>query len=98
MSAEKNVVPVITSVRDDKGDIPNGGATSATSVQLSGVAAAGEKVEIFDGAVLRGQVVVSAAGRWDFHLTSLMLGTHSVMAKGGAGMSSTRTFTVVAAK
>ena len=96
MSAE--IVPVITSVRDDKGEIPNGGATSATSVQLSGVAAAGEKVEIFDAAVLRGQVVVSAAGRWDFRLTSLMLGAHSVMAKGSAGMSSIRTFTVVAAK
>jgi len=36
MSAEKNVVPVITSVKDDKGEIPDGGATSATYVQLSG--------------------------------------------------------------
>jgi hypothetical protein len=98
MSAEKNVVPVINSVRDDKGEIPNGGATSANSVQLSGVAAAGEEVEIFDGAVLRGRVVVSAAGSWDFDLTSLMPGAHSVMAKGSAGMSSARSFTVIAAK
>lgn len=99
MSAEKNVVPVITNVKDDNGvEIPNGGATSANSVQLSGVAPAGEEVEIFDGAVPRGRVVVSATGGWDFHLTSLMPGAHSVMAKGSAGMSSARSFTVIAAK
>ncbi|MBY8934886.1 hypothetical protein [Pseudomonas fluorescens] len=98
MSAEKNVVPVITSVRDDRGVIDNGGTTSATSVQLSGVADAGEKVEIFDGAVLRGQVVVGAAGLWDSRLTSLMVGAHSVTARGSAGTSPVRTFIVVPAK
>ncbi|ROO05097.1 hypothetical protein BK673_22870 [Pseudomonas fluorescens] len=98
MSAEKNVVPVITSVKDDKGEIPDGGATSATYVQLSGGAAAGEKVEIFDGAVLRGQVVVGAAGRWDFHLTGLKQGIHSITAKGSAGTSPVRSFIVSAAK
>lgn len=98
MSAEKNVVPVITSVRDDEGEIDNGGTTSATSVQLSGAADAGEKVEIFDGAVLRGQVVVGAAGLWDSRLTSLMVGAHSVTARGSAGTSPVRTFIVVPAK
>ncbi|WP_322846007.1 hypothetical protein [Pseudomonas sp. B33.4] len=99
MSAEKNGVPTITSVKDDKGlEIPNGGATSATAVHLSGFAVAGEKVEIFDAAVSRGQAVTSAAGLWDLGLPGLTLGIHSITAKGSAGSSPARTFTVVEAK
>ncbi len=99
MSTGKNVVPVITTVKDEKGvEIPNGGATSATSVHLSGFAAAGENVEILDAGVPKGQVVASGAGGWTLLLTGLALGAHSITAKANAGISPTRNFTVVAAK
>lgn len=99
MSVEKNGVPTITSVKDDKGlEIPNGGATSATSVHLSGFAVTGEKVEILDGAVLKGQVIASVEGYWALLLTGLMQGMHSITAKVSAGTSPVRSFIVSAAK
>lgn len=99
MSVDKNAVPAITSVKDNQGsEIPNHGATTATAVQLSGLAGAGEKVEILDGSVLKGQVVVNSAGHWALHLTGLAVGIHSITAKGAAGTSPARTFTVIAAK
>ncbi|MFJ2536853.1 hypothetical protein [Pseudomonas sp. NPDC087614] len=99
MSAEKNVVPVITNVKDDNGlEIPNGGATFATSVHLSGIAVVEERVEILDASVVKGHVIASGTGSWALHLTGLNLGAHSITARGSAGMSQARTFTVVAAK
>jgi hypothetical protein len=99
MSAEKNGAPTIASVKDDNGvEIPHGGATSATSVHLSGLAVAGENVEILDGLVSKGQVIASGTGRWALLLTGLALSAHSITAKGNAGISFARNFIVVAAK
>ncbi|MGU9850926.1 hypothetical protein ACU680_09025 [Pseudomonas koreensis] len=99
MSTEKNTVPVITSLKDSKGaEIPNGGTTSATAVELSGLAPAADTVEIFDNAAVKGRVTANAAGDWLFHLTGLSVGVHSITAKGEAGTSAAHRFTVVAAK
>ncbi|POA44419.1 hypothetical protein C1893_25495 [Pseudomonas sp. MPR-ANC1] len=99
MSVDKNAVPAITSVKDDQGsEIPNGGATTATSVQLNGLAGAGENVQILDGVVVRGQVVATAAGHWALSLTGLTRAPHSITARGEAGFSPARTFTVIAGK
>lgn len=97
MSTEKNTVPVITSMKNSQGEeIPNGGITSSTVVQSSGLASDGDKLQILDGATVMGQVVADAAGRWHFSLTGLSLGGHSITAKGQAGGSAARTFTVKA--
>jgi hypothetical protein len=97
MSTEKNTVPVITSMKDSQSEeIPNGGTTSSTVVQSSGLASAGDELQIFDGATLKGRVVADAAGNWHFILTALSLGVHSITARGRDLNSQARTFTVKA--
>ena len=95
MSTEKNTVPVITSMKDSQGEEnPNGGTTSSTVVQSSGLASAGDELQIFDGATLKGRVVADAAGTWHFILTALSVSRHAITAKGRAGISAPRTFIV----
>ncbi|MFJ5255732.1 hypothetical protein ACIP8I_11085 [Pseudomonas sp. NPDC088414] len=98
MSIKKNTVPVITSVKNSQGEeIPNGGITSSTVVPLSGLAPAGDELQILDGATVMGQVVADAAGTWHFHLMDLSVSTHSIRARGQAGVSAPRTFIVTVA-
>ena len=95
MSTEKNTVPVITSMKNSQGEeIPNGGITSSTVVQSSGLASDCDKLQILDGATVMGQVVADAAGRWHFHLRDLSVSMHSITARGQAGVSAPRTFIV----
>ena len=96
MSSKNKIVPAITSLRDNNGEVPNGGSTPHTSLQLSGTAAFGDRVEIFDGSVAKGQVVVTAPGIWSFQLTGLIVGAHQVTAKNETGVSAPRSFVVIA--
>ncbi|HEX8540658.1 MAG TPA: Ig-like domain-containing protein [Pseudomonas sp.] len=91
------VQPTITSVRDSKGEVANGGTTFDTTVTLAGKAAASQQVEIFDGVTSKGTATVQASGDWTLPLTGLSLTSHSITAKGLYGsqpVSAARTFTV----
>jgi hypothetical protein len=90
-------VPTLTSVRDSKGEVGNGGTTTDTSVTASGNAAASEQVEVFDGAKSKGTASVGTGGNWSHAVSGLELGSHSLkaVARYGEGQSSNvRTFTV----
>lgn len=85
------VAPEITLLQDSAHvSIPAGGTTSDTSVIITGKAQASGQVEIFDGAVSMGPVLVSAAGIWTHSLTGLAVGAHSLTAKAlyGTGLVS----------
>ncbi|WP_085694634.1 hypothetical protein [Pseudomonas sp. B7(2017)] len=97
-----SVAPTITSVKDPKGvEIANGGITVATSVTLTGTAAKGLKVEVFDGTVSKGQVTANAtSGVWTLTVSGLSVAAHRFTAKalyGASPVSAARTLTVTAA-
>jgi hypothetical protein len=97
MSTEKNTVPVITSVKNSQGEeVPDGGTTRGSVVHLSGLAPAGDELEIFDAATMKGLVVATAAGTWLFELKDLSVKTYSIKAIGRGLHSNTRRFTVAA--
>jgi hypothetical protein len=90
-------VPTLTSVRDSKGEVGNGGTTTDTSVTASGNAAASEQVEVFDGAKSKGTASVGTGGNWSHAVSGLELGSHSLKAVAKYGdreSSNVRTFTV----
>lgn len=90
-------VPVVTSVRDSQKEIPNAGKTTETTVTVSGNAAAGQQVEVFDNSKSKGRVSVTAAGEWTQVIGELALTGHSVKAiarYGDEPESNVRTFTV----
>jgi hypothetical protein len=102
----KNLVEVLPTLDSVKGspsgvEIPQGGSTVETAVTLSGVAAKGEKVEIFDGAVSKGQATAHATtGVWTLLISALTVAAHSFTAKalyGSGAVSAARTLTVTAA-
>ncbi|MNJ28821.1 hypothetical protein D3C77_233710 [compost metagenome] len=91
------VFPTLDSVTDSRGEVADGGATVDTSLTLGGKASANEQVEIFEGAVSRGVVRVSASGDWTLRLNGLVARTYSVKARalyGNGEESALRTFTV----
>jgi hypothetical protein len=93
--------PTLTSVKGSPSgvEIPQGGSTVETAVTLSGVAAKGQKVEIFDGAVSKGQATAHATtGVWTLLISALAVAAHSFTAKalyGSGATSAARTLTVV---
>jgi putative ubiquitin-RnfH superfamily antitoxin RatB of RatAB toxin-antitoxin module len=95
--------PTLTSVKGSPSgvEIPQGGSTVETAVTLSGVAAQGQKVEIFDGAVSQGQATADATtGAWTLLVSALTVAAHSFTAKalyGSGAVSAARTLTVIAA-
>jgi hypothetical protein len=95
--------PTLTSVKGSPSgvEIPQGGSTVETAVTLSGVAAQGQKVEIFDGAVSQGQATADATtGVWTLLVSALTVAAHSFTAKalyGSGAVSAARTLTVIAA-
>ncbi|MHA6161457.1 hypothetical protein ACX3X6_11260 [Pseudomonas sichuanensis] len=92
------VTPTLTSVRDSRGEVTNGGSTTDTSVTASGSAAANEQVEVFDGNTSKGVAAVNGAGNWSRAVTGLALGGHSLKAMAmyaGKPTSNTRSFTVL---
>jgi len=94
------VQPTITSVRDSKGEVGNGGSTTETTVSLVGKAAANQQVQILDNGTNKTTAPVNANGDSSSSLTGLGLGGHSVTAKGLYGseqVSTSRTFNVIPA-
>ncbi len=100
IKAVEDVKPQITSVKGSpSGDeIPEGGTTVETAVTLTGTAAKGQKVEVFDGTTSKGQPVVHATtGVWELAVNELSVAAHSFKAKalyGSGTESAIRTFTV----
>ncbi|VVP95992.1 hypothetical protein PS925_01840 [Pseudomonas fluorescens] len=92
--------PTLTSVKGSPSgvEIPQGGNTGETAVTLSGVAAKGQKVEIFDGAASKGPATANpTTGVWTLLVRDLAVGAHNFTAKAlySSGQeSSTRTFRV----
>nr|WP_225922838.1 hypothetical protein [Pseudomonas hamedanensis] len=84
----------------NEAEIPQGGVTVETAVTLSGVAAKGQKVEVFDGNVSKGQATALATtGVWTLPVTALAVAAHSFTAKalyGSNPVSAARTLTVTA--
>ncbi|MGY1889321.1 hypothetical protein [Pseudomonas sp. SDT291_1_S447] len=82
-------------------EIPHGGETEETAATLSGVAAKGQKVEIFDGAVSKGPATADpTTGVWTLLVSALAVAAHSFTAKalyGSGAVSAARTLTVTAA-
>ena len=59
---------------------PSIGSFSATTGNLTGTAAAGSTVKIYDGSTLLGNTTADASGAWSFHTVSLVTGSHSLTA------------------
>ncbi|MDR6163283.1 hypothetical protein [Pseudomonas fluorescens] len=103
IKAYENVVPTLGSVTGSpSGDeIPHGGLTVETAVTLSGVAAKGQKVEIFDGTVSKDQATAHATtGVWTLLVSALAVAAHSFTVRalyGSGAVSAARTLTVTAA-
>ncbi|WKV98381.1 hypothetical protein PYV50_09095 [Pseudomonas sp. H22_DOA] len=100
IKAVEDLKPQITSVKGSpSGDeILEGGTTVETAVTLTGTAAKGQKVEVFDGTTSKGQPVVHATtGLWELAVNELSVAAHSFKAKalyGSGAESAVRTFTV----
>jgi hypothetical protein len=92
--------PTLTSVKGSPSgvEIPQGGVTVETAVTLSGVAAKGQKVEIFDGTVSKGPATADpTTGVWTLLISALAVAAHSFTAKalyGSGAVSTARTLTV----
>ena len=90
------VAPTITSVKAGSAngpEIPNGGTTVETTVILTGAAAKGQKVDVLDGTVSKGQPVANATtGIWTLTVSGLAMSppVHRFTAKAlyGSGVTS----------
>ncbi|RON45625.1 hypothetical protein BK665_29905, partial [Pseudomonas frederiksbergensis] len=82
-------------------EIANGGITVETAVVLTGAAAKGQKVQIFDGTVSKGEATADATtGIWTLTVSGLTVAAHIFTAKalyGSGATSAARTLTVTAA-
>ncbi|MBD8476204.1 hypothetical protein IFT98_18490 [Pseudomonas sp. CFBP 8770] len=81
VKAVADIRPVITSVRDSKGEVSAGGTTYDGRVTVSGTATAGQQVELIDVATSKGVVSVDAGGTWTASVTGLAVGSHSLTAQ-----------------
>ncbi len=96
------VDPTITEAKDTRGEvIPEAGITVDTAVTLTGTAANGRKVQIFDGATSKGEATADErTGIWSLTVTGLAEVAHrfTAIALYGSGVTSAaRTLTVTAA-
>ena len=57
------------------------GITNVNHITVSGMAAANEKVQLFDGATLIGTITANASGAWSFATSTLTSGTHAFTSK-----------------
>jgi hypothetical protein len=94
--------PTLTSVKGAPSgvEIPQAGVTEETAVTLSGVAAKGQNVEIFDGDTSKGPATADpTTGVWTLLVSGLAVAAHSFKAKalyGPGEESASRTLTVTA--
>ncbi|MBU0523601.1 MAG: Ig-like domain-containing protein [Gammaproteobacteria bacterium] len=97
------VTPTISSVKGSPSgvEIPNSGKTFETSVTLTGTASKGQKVDVLDGTVSKGQPTADLnTGGWTLLVSGLSVATHSFTAKAlyGSGQTSApRTLTIIPA-
>ena len=88
VSAVEDVRPTITSVKGSPSneDIPEGGTTVEIAVTLTGTAAKGQKVDIFDGVSVVDEAVADAiTGVWTLLVSELTATDHSFTAKAKYG-------------
>ncbi|WP_456024939.1 hypothetical protein, partial [Pseudomonas protegens] len=101
LTVTEEIAATLTSVKGSPSDveIPENGFTAETAFTVSGVAANGQKVEIFDNDASKGQAQADASGKWQRIITGLSTtAPHSIYAKGlyGPGASTERRgFTVL---
>lgn len=79
-SVVADVAPTLTSVKDAKGEVVEGGFTFDGSVSVSGKASIGQRVEVFDDATTRGTALVNGSGGWTLKLTGLTVKQYRVKA------------------
>jgi Ca2+-binding RTX toxin-like protein len=72
-------VPSITAFSNDTGTVGDG-ITTDNTLTLTGTAAAGAAVKIYDGATLLGTTTASGGGAWSFDTSTLPIGAHSFTA------------------
>ncbi|VVN32661.1 hypothetical protein PS655_04956 [Pseudomonas fluorescens] len=100
LTVTEATAPTLTSVKGSVSDaeIPNAGFTVETAVKLSGVAARGQQIEVFDGATSKGNATADpATGKWERLVSGLSVAAHSFKAKalyGTGAESAVRTLTV----
>ncbi|UEB93527.1 hypothetical protein LIS66_14055 [Pseudomonas sp. HN2] len=94
--------PTLTSVKGSPSDdeIPQNGTTVETAVTLSGVAAKGQQIEVFDVATSVGKATADpATGIWELPVTGLSVATYNFKARAlyapGAESTPPRTLTVI---
>ena len=73
-------VPFISSFSPDSGAVADG-ITNASTLVLSGTAAANDTLQIFDGSTLLGTATASSSGAWSYTTAALSSGSHSFTAK-----------------
>jgi hypothetical protein len=102
LTVTATTAPTLTSVKGSQSgvEIPQNGTTVETAVTLSGVAAKGQQVEIFDVATSVGKATADpVTGIWELPVTGLSVAAYSFKAKAlyapGAESTPPRTLTVV---
>ncbi|WP_347903654.1 hypothetical protein [Pseudomonas purpurea] len=82
VTVQEATKPEIRTVKDSKGnDVAPEGATFDTQLKLTGTAAEGEKVDIYDGDTRLGSATVSGTG-WTYEATGLTAKAYTFKAKG----------------
>ena len=77
-----STIPTISSIKDADGvEIPPNTATLSTTVTLTGTGAAGQQIEIYDGAIRKG-IVPATNGTWVLTLNGLAVKSYSFRARG----------------
>ncbi|WP_460158135.1 hypothetical protein [Pseudomonas sp. S3_C06] len=103
LTVTEDIVPTIDSVIGtiSGNEIPQNGTTVETAVTLSGVAAKGQQIEVFDGTTSKGKSIADlVTGIWELPVTGLSEAAHSFKAKalyGTGAESAVRSLTVTAA-
>jgi hypothetical protein len=89
--------PIISSVKDSKGEVGEGGTTFDTGLTVSGTASANQQIQIIDGVTNVATLGVDNSGVWTGPVTGLAVGAHSLSARalyGSSLVSSERRFTI----
>nr|WP_315446271.1 hypothetical protein [uncultured Pseudomonas sp.] len=82
VKAVQDVKPVISTVKDSKGeDIPHEGGTVDPKIKLTGTAAPLQEVEVFDNRASKGKYTANTAGIWTCDITLTGIGTRTLTAK-----------------
>ncbi|MHC8342331.1 hypothetical protein [Pseudomonas sp. RT6P73] len=94
MTSTKTVGPVITRIEGSGVDIPDGGTTEATMVEIFGTATPRRIVKLLDNGSSPGSATVSESGDWFFPWDGVVVGDHEMKANTVDGTSLAWTFTV----